>query len=199
MKSWRNSDGSRFYLWNDGSGEFLFHASGRHPNDRSSLTSVGRVNCDEAALPCVEPQFVRLDVHKVGCDAAARFSNASYHLVVVASDVLFHSELSEQSSLMMHGRFFPTLFGRASNHHSSDSPDMLEQNWTSYLVWALVGACACPFLRGAFLTGGCACGQKQSRRSLRRNSDGSHFYIWNESYNAILFGPSDSRLNVWER
>ena len=73
---------------------------------------------------------------KVGCDAVTRVSNASYHLAVVASDVLFDSELSEQSSSMMRGRFFPTPFGRASNHHSSDSPDMLEQNSTSYLVWA---------------------------------------------------------------
>ena len=30
----------------------------------------------------------------------------------------------------------------------------------------------------------------------RRNSDDSHFYIWNEGNNAFLFGPSYSRLNV---
>ena len=47
-----------------------------------------RVNCDEAALPCVEPHLRRLDCRHVGCDAAIRVSNASYHLAVVASDVL---------------------------------------------------------------------------------------------------------------
>ena len=31
-----------------------------------------------------------------------------------------------RSSSILRGRFFPTPFGRTSNHHSSDSPDMLE-------------------------------------------------------------------------
>ena len=61
---------------------------------------------------------------RVDCDAAARVSSASYHLAVVASDVLLDSDLSEKSSSTGRGRLFPTSFGRTSNHHSSvsDSP-----------------------------------------------------------------------------
>ena len=97
----RNRDGLRFYIWNEGSGEFLFRASGRHPkvstSDRSAVTKPTRV------------------------------SNASYHQAVVASDVLLDSELSDKRSSIGHGRHFTTPFGRISNHHSSvsDSPDML--------------------------------------------------------------------------
>ena len=60
------------------------------------------------------------------CDAVTRVSNASHHLAIVASGALLDSELSEQSSSMGPGRFFPTLFGRTSNYHSSDS-DMLQE------------------------------------------------------------------------
>ena len=30
----------------------------------------------------------------------------------------------------------------------------------------------------------------------RRSSDGPRFTVWNEGYNVLLFGPSDSRLNI---
>ena len=49
---------------------------------------------------------------RVNCDEATRVSNASYHLAVVATDTLLDSQLSVQSSLMEHGRLFPTPFGR---------------------------------------------------------------------------------------
>ena len=58
--------------WNDGTREFLFRASSRHPNVR---------------IPSVEALFLR-ELHldrRSDCDAATRVSNASYHLAVVAS------------------------------------------------------------------------------------------------------------------
>ena len=104
------------------------------------------VDCDEVALP-------RLAFRKVGCDTATRVWNTSLHLAVVASDVLLDSELSEQSSSMRHGRL-----------HSSDSPDMVEQNWTPQLVCAQPGAGACPFCAAHFLL--CAAGLAQLGREL---------------------------------
>ena len=121
-------------------GEFLFRASGRYPNVPDPLHR-GFVS-----------EGLDHSYRRVDCEAATRASNASCHLAVVASDVLLDLELSEASSPMGHGRLFPTPFGRTSNHHSSDSPDMLEHNWTSHPVCAQAGACACPFLRGATLT-----------------------------------------------
>ena len=56
-----------------------------------------------------------------GCEVAARVSNVSYHLVVVASGVLLDSELSEKSSSIGRVRILPTPVGRTSNHHSSVS------------------------------------------------------------------------------
>ena len=44
------------------------------------------------------PEGLHLSDRRVDCGAAARDLNASYHLAVVASDVLLDSELSEQSS-----------------------------------------------------------------------------------------------------
>ena len=112
----RNSDGPRFHTQNDDSGDSL----GSTPNVR-------------------DPSFElrRLAFRQVGCDAAARVWHASYHLAVVASDVLLGSELSEQSSSVRHGRL-----------HSLRTPlTMLEQNWTSYLVCAQAGVSASFFAR----------------------------------------------------
>ena len=110
--------------------------SGRHPNVR--VPSVG---------------LRRLAFRKVGCDAATRVWHASYHFGVVVSDVLLGSELSEQSSSVRHGRL-----------HSSDSPDMLQQNWTPQLVCAQPGAGACPFCAAHFLL--CGAGLAQLGREL---------------------------------
>ena len=96
------------------SSEFLFRVSGRHPN---------------VWILTVEALFFEGLDHSdrwVDCDAVTRVSNASYHLAIVASGALLDSELSEQSSSMGQGRFFPSPFGRTSNHHSSDS-DMLQE------------------------------------------------------------------------
>ena len=136
LRNRRNSDGPRFYTRNEGSGEFLFRASGRHPNVRVALveTLFLRVSCDEAALPCVDPHLGRLDFRRVDCDEATRLSNVSCPLAVVASDVLLGSELSEKGSSIKYGRLFPTPFGRTLNHHSSDSPDMLVLHVSSKLI-----------------------------------------------------------------
>ena len=102
----RSSDGPRFHIWHTGSSEFLFRASGRHPNvwilsvEALFLSGIG--NSDRW----------------VDSDAVTRVSNASYHLAIVASGALLDSELSEKSSSMGQVRFFPTAFGRTSNHHS---------------------------------------------------------------------------------
>ena len=79
----------------------------------------------------------------VDCDAVTRVSNASYHLAIVASGALLDLELSEQRSSMGQGRFFPTPFGRTSNHHSSDS-DMLQEKTTN-----LCASGVCLFLLSA--------------------------------------------------
>ena len=78
-------------------------------------------------LSRAESQPRRLEFRKVGCDAVTRVPNASYHLAVVALDVLHYSELTERSSSIWWGRPFPAPFGRTSTRHSSvsDSPAML--------------------------------------------------------------------------
>ena len=77
---------------NEGSGEFLFRASGRHPNIR---------------VPVVETLFLRglntrtdgLSVTKLLfhalSDEATLDANVAYHLALVASDALLDLELSE--------------------------------------------------------------------------------------------------------
>ena len=70
---------------------------------------------------------------RVDCDVATRVPNASYHLAVVASDVLLNSELSER----LIDRAWPSLshFLRlTSDHHSSvsDSPDILNGGDTGF-------------------------------------------------------------------
>ena len=56
---------------------------------------------------------------RVDGDKATLVANVSYHLAGVASAVLLESELTEDSSSTGHGRFFPTPFGRTSNHHAT--------------------------------------------------------------------------------
>ena len=68
--------------------------------------------------------------------AAARVSNASYHLADVAPSELLESELTKQSSSIGQGRFFPIL----SIHNSSDS-DMLKDKNKTFVP----RACACFF------------------------------------------------------
>ena len=152
LSSGRNSsDGPRFYTRKQGS-SLPCVGSTPEPPEQSEVrrqleeahagigaqTRVGRVHCEEAPLPSAEPQLRRLDFRKAGCDAGTLISNASYHLAVVASDVLLDSEISEKSSSMEHGRFFPAPFGRTLNHASSD---LTCWNNFSYLVCAQAGAC----------------------------------------------------------
>ena len=77
----RNNEGPCFYTRTEGSGEFLFRPSCRHPLgyfDRG----------------CV---FARPDApdRQVDCDEATRFADVSYHLMDVAADVLLKSVLTE--------------------------------------------------------------------------------------------------------
>ena len=80
----------------------------------------------------------------VDCDAVSRVSNASYHLAVIASSALLDSELSGQSSSMVQRRFFPTPFGRTSNHHSSD-PDMLQERTKPLCFTRMLVSSFCAF------------------------------------------------------
>ena len=77
----RNSDGPRFCTRSEGSGKFLFRASGRHPN---------------ISVPFVSE--LDLSDRRVDCATATRVSIASYHLAVVASDVLLDSENSQSTA-----------------------------------------------------------------------------------------------------
>ena len=114
LRSRRNSDAPRFYIWHKGSSEFLFRASGRHPNIR---------------IHSLEALF--LTGLTTQTDAVTRFSNASYHLAIVASS---------GTELIDGARSFPTAFGRTSNHTSSDS-DMMYEKTTNFVLQA----CACFF------------------------------------------------------
>ena len=87
---------------------------------------------DPLGRGCVSERLDQSD-RRVDCAAAAHISNASYHLSVVASDVVLDLEHSEKSSSIGRGCLCPTPFGRTSNHHStvSDSPDMLNGGCTT--------------------------------------------------------------------
>ena len=81
---------------------------------RASGSLWSRVCLTEVARPCVN------------CDTATRVSNASYHL-----DVLHRMRCSTPNSHsrahLSGGAVFSPLSWRTSNHHTSDSSEMLDQ------------------------------------------------------------------------
>ena len=135
LSSRRNSDGPRFFtFWHTGSSEFLFRASGRHPN-------VWILSVEALFLSCLTTQTAGLTVTQLHASRMIRTIWPLLHQVRCSTQS-FRKRAHRWGKVVS----FPTAFGRTSNHTSSDS-DMCTKK-TNFVLQA----CACFFfLRCAVL------------------------------------------------
>ena len=155
LSSGRNSDGPRFHPQNEGSGEFLFRASGRHPNVR--IPSV-----DALSLRGLTPRTDGLTVTQLHVSPMLRTIWPSLHRTccLTRADTigrcrLFPNHLSSVSDSpdMLHGgctslhlNILRTTVSQPSDAHAGLGS--VEPRASCALRWAHVLV----FLRGAFLT-----------------------------------------------